>query len=196
MSQAQKIQRPRAMPSPMPAGQLKALGMDPKVWQRHASPWSVYTRMATLPLLVLAIWSHAWYGASFAVTATFAVMVWLWLNPRIFPAPKSTESWASKATFGERIWLNRMSVPIPESEAKTALVLSLVAGVGFMAAIYGAYANDLLIAVPGVIVTYAGKLTFLNRMVLLYERMRNAHPLYRFWSVVPENDNTKQAKSA
>ncbi|WP_417669805.1 DUF6653 family protein [Roseibium sp.] len=170
--------------------------MDPATWQRHASPWSVYSRMATLPLLVLAIWSHTWNGTGFAVIATFAVLIWLWLNPRLFPAPKNTDSWASKATFGERIWLNRLSVPIPEQEARTALSLSLVTGVGFVATIYGAVLNDLLITVPGMIVTYAGKLVFLDKMARLYDRMRNAHPLYRFWSVTPVNDNQRQAQSA
>ncbi|MEJ8474533.1 DUF6653 family protein [Roseibium algae] len=196
MSQVQNMQRPRPMPSPMPAGQLKALGMDPAVWQRHASPWSVYSRMATLPFLICAIWSHNLYGFGVAAIATIAVLVWLWINPRLFPAPKSTDSWASKATFGERIWLNRMSVPIPPQEAKTALVLSLVTGVGFLVALYGAYADELLIAGTGMIVTYAGKLVFLNRMVQLYDRMRNSHPLYRFWSIFPDNDNSKRAKAA
>ncbi|WP_417689284.1 DUF6653 family protein [Roseibium sp.] len=170
--------------------------MDASTWQRHASPWSVYTRMATLPLLALAIWSHAWYGAWLAIGATFAVCAWLWVNPRLFPPPKTMESWASKATLGERIWLNRSAVPIPGEDSRTAMTLSLVTGVGFIATVYGSISNELLIAVPGLIVTYAGKLVFLDRMVRLYEQMRNAHPLYRFWSVAPDNDNTRKAQSA
>ncbi len=196
MSQVRQLKRPRALPSPMPTGQLKALGMDTATWQRHASPWSVYSRMATLPFLVLAIWSHSWFGPGPAILGTLAIGGWLWINPRLFPPPRTTDNWASRATFGERIWLNRLSVPIPEQEAQTALTLSLVTGVGFMAAIYGAIINDALIAIPGVLVTYVGKLVFLNRMVGLYARMKNAHPLYRFWSVVPDNDNSRQAKTA
>ena len=36
--------------------------MTPEVWARHANPWSGWTRVAILPLFVLAIWSRAWLG--------------------------------------------------------------------------------------------------------------------------------------
>jgi hypothetical protein len=196
MSQAQKIPRIHQRHAPMPAGHLKALSMTPRIWKRHASPWSVYTRMATLPVLILAIWSHIWLGNALASLAVLAVLAWLWVNPRLFPAPRQTDNWASKATFGERIWLNRLVVPIPEQEAKTALVLTLVASVGFLTAVYGAAINDLMITITGIIVTYAGKLVFMNRMTHLYDQMRASHPLYKFWTVAPDNDDSKHAKSA
>ncbi|NVK36110.1 MAG: hypothetical protein HWE23_16620 [Rhodobacteraceae bacterium] len=188
-----------AHPASLPAAQMPAVGMSAETWQRHASPWSVYTRMATLPLLLLALWSHVWIGIGLSSIAVGLVIVWLWLNPRLFPAPKNKETWAAKATFGERVWLNRGRVPIPAGEAKTALLLSVVAGVGFMSATYGAITTNLLLALTGMIVTYAGKLVFLNRMVLLYDAMRDAHPLYRFWSSAPDNDdsaNIQDSKAA
>jgi len=40
-----------------------AFGMSDGVWMRHANPWSFATRVPVLPLLVLAIWSRAWWGA-------------------------------------------------------------------------------------------------------------------------------------
>lgn len=191
MNKAQPHILPKStVPVPMTAGQVRALGMNAETWKRHASPWSVYTRMATLPFLLLAIWSHTWYGTGVAVLSTGAVFIWLWFNPRLFSAPRNTDTWAARATFGERIWLNRLTVPIPPNEGRTALVLSLVSGVGFFAAISGAVLNDFWIAVPGLLITYVGKLVFLDRMVGLYETMRDAHPLYRFWSVFPDNDNT------
>ena len=36
--------------------------MTDAVWERHANPWSVWTRYAGLPLLILAIWSRGWLG--------------------------------------------------------------------------------------------------------------------------------------
>ncbi|WP_346896092.1 DUF6653 family protein [uncultured Roseibium sp.] len=179
----------------MPAGQIRALGMSPKVWNRHASPLSVYSRMATLPLLLLAIWSHVWIGAGLAALATGLVVVWLWLNPRLFSPPSYLGSWAAKATLGERIWLNRMLVPIPQEDAQKALLLSVVAGVGFLVAVLGAVETHLLLTLSGMIVTYAGKLVFLDRMVALYERMHDAHPLYRFWTSVPDNDNRQRREN-
>lgn len=191
MTQAQlrPAQSNRPKLAPMPAGQIRALGMNAKVWQRHASPLSVYSRMATLPVLILAIWSHAWFGTGFSVAATVGIMIWLWLNPRLFPPPRNTNNWASKAVFGERIWLNRLSVPIPPEDANRAMLLSLVSGVGFLAALSGAFLTNPVLAISGIVVTYAGKLSFLNNMASLYDRMRDSHPLYRFWSVSAENDN-------
>lgn len=192
MSEAQpQIRRKPAYSAPLPSDRLRVLGMNARRWQRHASPLSVYSRMATLPVLILAIWSHTWIGAGLAVLATSVVLLWLWLTPRLFPAPTTPHSWAAKATFGERVWLNRLVVPIPQDDARTALILSLVIAVGFLVAMLGALQTNLWLALTGLIVTYAGKLTFLDRMVSLYERMQNAHPLYRFWATMPDNDNRR-----
>jgi hypothetical protein len=35
-----------------------AFRMSDEVWRRHAHPWSVCTRFAAIPPLVLAIWSR------------------------------------------------------------------------------------------------------------------------------------------
>ncbi|MCA8931790.1 MAG: hypothetical protein KDA49_04945, partial [Rhodospirillaceae bacterium] len=39
-----------------------AFRMDDATWARHASPWSVWTRVPIALLLVLAIWSRVWLG--------------------------------------------------------------------------------------------------------------------------------------
>ncbi|WP_209007204.1 DUF6653 family protein [Roseibium litorale] len=163
--------------------------MTAKVWRRHVSPWSVHTRMATLPFLLASLASHAWIGTPAAAGLTLIVFTWLLVSPRLFPAPTRFDTWIARSAFGERIWINRMAVPIPQDEARAAMRLSLVTGLGFATAVYGAITINPLLAVTGMIVTYAGKLVFLNRMALLYDRMRDAHPLYRFWSTAPDNDN-------
>ncbi len=33
----------------------RAFALDDEGWRRHANPWSVWTRVATLPLIVLAV---------------------------------------------------------------------------------------------------------------------------------------------
>jgi len=38
----------------------RVLGMTDEAWQRHANPWSVYTRFAAIPAMILAIWSRVW----------------------------------------------------------------------------------------------------------------------------------------
>ncbi|ALV28452.1 DUF6653 family protein [Pannonibacter phragmitetus] len=180
----------RIRPAVMPAGQIRWLGMNAKIWQRHASGWSVWTRFATLPVLLLAVWSHSMIGLPGALAATSLVLIWLWLNPRLFPPPRRTDRWHVRATFGERIWLNRMFVPIPAEMSRTALALSLLAGAGFIMALWGAAENMLALTLGGTALTYAGKMAFLHQMTKLYARMKDSHPLYKAWSLTPQNDNS------
>jgi hypothetical protein len=100
-----------------------AFAMSDRVWERHANPWSVWTRVASAPLPFVAIGSHAWLGWPLALILFAAVACWLWFNPRVFPPPISTNNWSSKAVLGERVWLNRSRFPIPGDHATAATLL-------------------------------------------------------------------------
>ena len=40
------------------------------------------------------------------------VIVWLWVNPRVFAPVENPTSWAAKGIYGERLWLmKRHRVP-------------------------------------------------------------------------------------
>ncbi|MGD9667673.1 MAG: DUF6653 family protein [Hyphomicrobiaceae bacterium] len=158
----------------------RVFAMDDAAWARHASPWSVWTRVLSLPPLLAAIWSHTtlhwWSWLPICLVAT-----WLWLNPRLFPPPRHTDTWASKATFGERVWLNRARAPIPAHHARVAALLSVLGGVTFVAAVAGAYANNLAWTVGAGSLSWLAKMWFVDRMVWLYEDMKDQHPEYRSW---------------
>ena len=154
--------------------------MDESTWERHASPWSVWTRVLSLPVLLLAVWSHAWLGA-WALVPVAVTILWLWLNPRLFPAPGRTDTWSAKATFGERVWLNRKAVPIPTDHARMARILSGLSAAGFAVALAGAVLNDLLMTVSGGIATWLSKMWFCDRMVWLYDDMKDKHQPYAAW---------------
>lgn len=70
-----------------------AFRLDDAGWERHANPWSVHTRVAIWPFLVLALWSFHWIGAN-ALIPLGAIVLWAFINPRVFPPPASTKSWA------------------------------------------------------------------------------------------------------
>jgi hypothetical protein len=159
----------------------RLFGMNERAWERHASPWSVWTRIASLPVLLLAIWSHAWLGV-WALAPVALVMLWLWLNPRLFPAPARTDAWSAKATFGERVSLNRKSVPVPDHHVRVAHILIAVSAAGFAVALVGALLNDLLMTISGGLVAWFSKMWFCDRMVWLYEDMKDKHPPYAAWS--------------
>jgi hypothetical protein len=79
---------------------IKAFGLTDEGWQRHANPWSVYTRIPIPALLALAIWSRKWIGRR-SLLPIVAVCVWTAVNPRAFPPPRSADRWASQAVLRE-----------------------------------------------------------------------------------------------
>jgi hypothetical protein len=157
----------------------RLFALDERVWERHANPWSVRSRVAAFPLLVLAIWSRAWLGWR-ALAPVAAMIVFLWLNPRLFPPPKSTRSWASRAVLGERVWLNRAHVPIPDHHRRMAAVLAIVPLAGLAPLIWGVAVYDPASTLLGLAVAMLGKLWFVDRMVWLFDDMKD-RPEYGGW---------------
>ena len=154
--------------------------LDDEGWARHANPWSIWTRVATGPALVLALWSHTWLGW-WALLPIAALSVWVWLNPRMFPKPCTTDSWGARVTFGERLWLNRDRVPVPPRHRMVPHLLIAIAGIGGVLAFGGALATALVPTLVGTALLYLGKLWFCDRMVWLWEDMKDTDPLYRAW---------------
>lgn len=146
----------------------QAMGMDDAVWARHASPWSVWTRIPILPLLALAVWSRVWLGW-WCLVLIAALMVWTYLNPRVFPAPSHLNAWTSKGVLGERVFLARKTNPIPQHHVRWGILLSVVAGLGLLPLIYGLWALNAWPVILGLVITVGGKLWFLDRMVWLWD---------------------------
>lgn len=122
----------------------------------HASLWNVIQCNTILPLLVLAFWSGLWFGWYALVPVTIALL-WTWYNPRIFPAPKSFDTRASKVVFGERVWLNRDVVPVPVHHLTAPNILSTVSGIGILFIFWGVFAFDLWPTLFGTTLVYCGK---------------------------------------
>ena len=158
----------------------RLFAMDEATWSRHANPWSVWTRTSGLPLLLAAIWSHAVLGWG-ALLPLAAVLAWIWLNPRAFRPPRSTDSWASRATFGERLWLERKRRVIPRRHRYVPTILAAVSGVGFALALAAAVALAFWPMMTGLALCLLAKLWFCDRMVWLYEDMAAADKNLRDW---------------
>ena len=154
--------------------------MDDDAWARHANPWSVWTRVVSLPLLMLAVWSRLWIGW-WSLLPISGVILWLWINPRAFPPPRSTDNWASKGVLGERVWLNRREVPVPEHHRLVPNILSAFSVVGAVFFIWGLVWLEIWPALFGLVLVMLCKLWFVDRMVWLYEDMKDQHPPYREW---------------
>lgn len=151
--------------------------MSNETWERHASPWSVWTRFTVLPVLIIAIWSRTWIGP-WAWGLTALAILWIWVNPRIFQKPASTDNRASKTVLGERVWLNRKQVPVPEHHRLVPNLLSWLSVLGLPFLVWGLLRFQILPTAMGAVLVYTGKVCFLDRMVWLYEDMQNATPEY------------------
>ena len=158
----------------------RMMTMDDATWARHANPLSGYSRFIAGPALFLALWSPYWIGW-WSVLPITAAALWTWANPRLFPPPKRTDSWATRVVLGERAFLARKTVPIPVEHARIAFIATGVS-VAFMAlCVLGFVRADFWLAFTGFHAAILGKLWFCDRMVWLWNDMRDAHENYRRW---------------
>ncbi len=158
----------------------QAFGMNEKTRRRHTNPWSVLTRASAIPLLGLAFWSRVWLDW-WSLAPILGVFAWLWLNPRIFPEPKSTNNWASKVVLGEWVRMNRDTVPIPKHHILLPNIITAIGFIGVALFVYGLVVLHLWITVLGGVVMIISKLWYADRVVWLYEDMKDATPEYRSW---------------
>lgn len=144
------------------------MGMDDEVWTRHASSWSVWTRVLTaLPLLALAIWSRIWIGP-WCLLAVAAALFWIWLNPRLFSPPANLDGWAARGVMGERVYLKARQ-KIARHHKTAALALAIVSGVGIFPFAWGLWQLDFWATLCGIVLIAGGKIWFVDRMAWIWD---------------------------
>jgi hypothetical protein len=160
----------------------RLFGLQGEGWERHANPVSVWTRFAVLPLLAVSIWSRDWIGWWCLVPIALS-LVFMVVNPLLFPKPASTRNWASKCVFGERIWADRNKVELPDQfrSSRVANVTYLFQLVGMAVLAWGLVELDLLAVVAGLVIVQCAKAWYLDRMMLLFEDMKTRNPEYAAW---------------
>lgn len=160
----------------------KAFGLEGEGWMRHANPVSVWTRFAALSLLSLAVWSRDWIGVWCLIPVTLA-LVWMFVNPLFFKAPESTRNWASRSVLGERIWVDRDRIDLPEQFRSRApsLVANIYSAIGMGLLAFGLVDLNILATVTGLLITHGGKVWYLDRVTLLFADMKGRNPEYASW---------------
>lgn len=145
----------------------RAFVMTDDAWRRHANPWSVWTRFAAIPPLLLSIWSRTWIGW-WCLAPLALVVVWLWLNPRVFAPVHEPTAWASKGIYGEMVWARRPA-DVPAGH-RTAFRLVAVPGVvGIALVVWGLVALDVWPTVTGAALVVLAQLWRIDRLVWMYE---------------------------
>lgn len=155
----------------MPAIRLIAavFRMSDEAWRRHANPWSVYTRFAAVPLMILAIWSRVWIGW-WALVPVAAVTVWLLINPHVFAAVGPL-GWAAKGIYGERLWLLENDRVTPDCRAVLRwLIVPGLAGFALLA--WGLMTLSVWPTVFGGTLIVLTQLWRIDRLGQLYEQGR------------------------
>jgi hypothetical protein len=174
---------PRTAPPPTRDGKIaKLFGLDGENWMRHANPVSVWTRFTVLSILALAIWSRDWIGAWSLIGVGLAI-VWMFVNPLLFKAPRSTRNWASRTVLGERIWVDRNTVDLPEQfrSPAAALIANAYSTIGMGILAFGLVDLNLLATVTGILITHGGKAWYLDRISLLFAEMKGRSDEYAAW---------------
>ena len=159
----------------------KLFGIEGENWARHANPVSVWTRFAVVPLLALSIWSRDWIGW-WSVVPIVLSLVFMMVNPVLFPKPRSTRNWASRGVFGERVWSERTSVQVPPQFTSAVLnVTYAIQLVGSVVLTAGLVRLDMVDTIAGLVILQTAKAWFIDRQVLLFEDMKGRHSRYAEW---------------
>jgi len=115
--------------------------MTDDAWKRHANPWSVWTRFAAIPLMILAIWSRVWLGW-WCLVPIAVVMVWLWLKER------------------DRV---------PRDHLRVLRLLVPVGAAGFVLLAYGLVRLEVWPTIFGASLIVLAQLWRIDRLVVFYE---------------------------
>ncbi len=158
----------------------RAFNLTDENWMKHANPWSVWTRYSVLPIIILAFWSRIWIGW-WCLIPILLSLGWMFFNPVFFKQPKSTKNWASKSVLGERVYLNRDKIDIPQHHKFAPKILNTISALGMVLAIYGIVKLAIWPAILGTTLAYLGKSWYLDRMVWLYEEMKDQDEEYKSW---------------
>lgn len=155
------------------SGARGLMSMDDRAWARHASPWSVWTRIATpLPMLALSVWSRVWIGW-WCLLPVALTLAWVWWNPRAFPPPRRFESWASRGVLAERaVIAHRGCVAPHHRRAMAALTAASAAGLAPYA--WGLWAFEPWAVAAGIVLVTGAKLWFVDRCIWAAEDLERS----------------------
>lgn len=149
----------------------KSFSLEGDSWLKHANPWSVWTRFATLPFIILAIWSRVWIGW-YCLIPIVLLVFWLKFNPILFKKPKSLNNWGSKSVLGEKYWAERKKNPVPAHHNTMITILTILQLIGLLVLSFGLWQLNLSFTLMGSVIIYFAKMWFLDRMVWIYEEMK------------------------
>jgi hypothetical protein len=131
------------------------------VFARHSNPLSAWSRWATIPAVMVPLWTRHWSDAG-------VVTAWFTINALVFPKPQHNRAYATRAMLGEEQWL-------VERPRDAALVVNAAASSAGVVAMFGARGRHLKTTVAGTGLQMALTLVYWELMVRRYDRTRSGN---------------------
>ena len=145
------------------------------------------------------LWTQVWIGTTGAVLLSIAgLAVLAGLTKLVGGASQRIgrkTGWANQVGFGEKIWLNRLLLPVPPGINYRLMTLYAVFWLGVLVAGLGSLTAMPILSITGLAVAYAAQLVWFGKLIDLYRIMKDRNPLYRFWTAEPANDNMRRANT-
>ncbi|WP_428688407.1 DUF6653 family protein [Roseibium sp.] len=163
---------------------------------KPTAPATIYLKVVAPALLTVILWTHSWIGIPGAIALAFAAALSLVALHRLLGRFALPGGLVREAGFGERIWLNRLVVPVPADVNANLTALYLAFWAGVLSAFFGGLSSSVLLTVTGLSVAYCAQAVSLYKLASLYRSMREKDPLYRFWTAAPANDDKRPSPSS
>ena len=159
------------------------------VGSRPAPAIAILLKALAPAVLTLCLWSKLWLGVVAATLLCVAALIAVVFGPRLFERAGDRITWARQVGFGEKIWLNRLVVPVPKDLSYRLTMLYLVFWSGAIVALWGGVSTLPILSVTGLLVAYSTQMVCFKKLIHLYRIMKDKYPLYRFWAATAGNDN-------
>lgn len=128
--------------------------LSEKTWERHANPWSGWTRVLTMPVLAFGLYRHNFLILGVAI-------FWMIINPLVFPKPKSVDNWMSKGVLGEQRYYGEGK----KLKRDLPTLLNVINVPVFVAFLYFGWQEEFMSMVLAGLLTMTIKFWFIDRMV-------------------------------
>lgn len=127
-----------------------------RLFARHSNPWSMWTRWASAPLMLVPVWRRSWRDAAL-------VGLWMAVNPVVFHQPGHDRAWATRAALGEERWL-------AERPMDTAMAVNVAATAAMVAAMFAAHQRRALPAAAAIALEMGLLMAYWELMVRYFDR--------------------------
>ena len=132
-------------------------------WERHANPWSGWSRVLTLPLLLYGIYARR-------PRVVVSVLAFTVVNPVLFAPPTDADAWMTRVVLGERMYYRHRKGRRPVD------LLNYVNGPITAYAVYAASRQRAAHTVLFGALSMVTKFAFVAYVARYYERNRERFP--------------------